>query len=321
MASEVSVIGFDTSNYTTSCACISCKDGTAVSVISKRKLLEVKSGQLGLRQSEAVFQHTKQLPLLMESLAAEAGAPEIAAVCASNAPRDVQGSYMPCFLVGEGAARIAAASNGLRACFTTHQMGHILAALYGSGRLSLLKEGRTFLAFHVSGGTTDLLLCRPDKDKLLTVEQLSGSLDLKAGQAVDRVGVSMGLDFPCGVQLERLALNADRHYMIKPSLKDGSCCLSGLENKCAELLRNGEIKENVAAFCLDYIGETLKAMAEYALDRVGEASIVFSGGVMSDTVLRDKLGRCFDSCFADGEYSCDNAVGVALYAALRKGLM
>ena len=105
-------IGIDTSNYTTS---VALYDSETNSIVSKRKLLPVSDGQLGLRQSDAVFHHTQQLPVLFEELFADADVDvgDIKAVCASFSPRKVQGSYMPCFTVGSGFARALSATLGL----------------------------------------------------------------------------------------------------------------------------------------------------------------------------------------------------------------
>ena len=97
-------LGIDTSNYTTSTA-VYCPEHDLV--LQKKKLLPVPAGALGLRQSDAVFHHTVQLPQLLEELSAEFGG-EIRAVAVSNAPRDAEGSYMPCFLAGMSAARAIA---------------------------------------------------------------------------------------------------------------------------------------------------------------------------------------------------------------------
>lgn len=306
----VSILGIDTSNYTTSCALYDCESGR---VHQAKQLLPVKGGEAGLRQSDAVFHHIKQLPQLLERLFSEYGETALAAVAVSTRPRSENGSYMPCFLAGEATARGIAASTGAKLFTTSHQTGHVLAALYSADKLCWLKEEKPFIAFHVSGGTTDVLLCRPNSESVLDITRIASSLDLKAGQAVDRVGLSLGLSFPCGKELEKLAANADKHYKCKAVIKDGNCCLSGLENKCAELLSKGESRENVAAYCLDYIGQTIIDMTGYALSEYGQLSIIYAGGVMSDKLLQSRISDRFDACFADAEFSCDNAAGVAIY--------
>ena len=307
-------LGIDTSNYTTSCAAFDTSTGE---MLSLKKLLPVKSGEKGIRQSDAVFHHTKQLPELMEQLLQGVGS--VSGVSFSCAPRNVKGSYMPCFLAGESAARSVAAACGVSCCATHHQTGHILAALYSCKRLDLLKSNRSFLALHVSGGTTDLLLCKPDKVNVLDIEQIGGSLDLKAGQAVDRVGIMLGLDFPCGAELEKLAVKSEAKFSIKPVLKGIDCCLSGVENKCDNMLKNGATAEDTAKFCLEYIGFTIRAMTKAALKEYGDMPVIFAGGVMSDKLIKDMLVSVGDGYFAQPEFSCDNAAGVALFGAIKEG--
>ncbi len=306
-------LGIDTSNYTTSAAVYNSDNNT---VRQAKKLLPVKDGELGLRQSDAVFHHTRQLPEMMEILFSEYEKSEFSAVSASVRPRNTEGSYMPCFLCGEGLGRSVSAMNGIPLFRTSHQVGHILAALFSADRLELVKQ--RFIAFHVSGGTTDCLLCEPDNEQIIRITEVGTSLDLKAGQAVDRVGLMLGLKFPCGIELEKLAGCADKKMKVKPVLKNGNCCLSGVENKCGTMLKNGEKPENIAAFCLDFIAETIVAMAECAVEKYGELPLVFAGGVMSDVIIRKKITSRFNYAdFAEPEFSCDNAAGVAIFGWLK----
>ncbi|MCM1133104.1 MAG: peptidase M22 [Ruminococcus flavefaciens] len=306
-------LGIDTSNYTTSSAVYFSDENR---IVQCKKLLPVKEGVLGLRQSDAVFHHTKQLPEILEQLAENIGKSDFSAVAVSTRPRNTEGSYMPCFLCGEGFARSYSALNGLPMYRTSHQTGHILAALYSADRLDYINQ--PFIAFHVSGGTTDCLLCRPDEENILNISEISTSLDLNAGQAVDRAGLMLGLKFPCGIELEKLAVNADRHFKIKPVLKNGSCCLSGVENKCRAMLDSGESPENIAGYCLDFIAETIISMTGYAVQEYGRLPLVYAGGVMSDRIIRDRIiSRYKDASFAEPQFSCDNAVGVAIYAYLK----
>lgn len=304
-------LGIDTSNYTTSVALLDTVTGE---MKQQKKLLPVAKGNLGLRQSDAVFHHTRQLPGLVEALASEFKPDGIGV---SVKPRLADKSYMPCFLCGEGLARSLSAVTGAELFRTSHQVGHILAALYSAGRLDLIN--REFLAFHVSGGTTDCLLCRPDPENIITVSEAGTSLDLKAGQAVDRTGLMLGLEFPCGAALEKFALKSSRSFKIKPVIKGTDCSLSGLENKCQKMKADGESFEDIAMFCLTFIYETVRAMTEAALEKYGDMPVVFAGGVMSDRIIRLRLEEKFESCFAAPEFSCDNAAGLAVFAKLKSG--
>lgn len=300
-------LGIDTSNYTTSVAFYE-----KTRITQRKRLLPVKEGERGIRQSDAVFHHTKAYPELLTDLLMQTGS-DIKAVGVSVTPTTVVGSYMPCFLVGESCARALSACLNVPLYTFSHQQGHIAAALYSSGRMDLV--GERFLAFHISGGTTDLVLCEPE-GKIFKVTPLSSSSDLKAGQAVDRIGVKMGLKFPAGAELEKLAEKSEKTYKNKIKLVDGFCSLSGLENKCLKMLEDNETTEDTAKFLLSYIVDTVSTMTEFALEKYGDLPIVYAGGVMSNKFIKNRIIEKFDAYFAEPEFSCDNAAGVAILTYL-----
>lgn len=310
-------LGLDTSNYTTSTALFDSDTGIVKNV---KKLLPVKSGELGIRQSDAVFHHTKQLPELLNDLMWDVNG-DIKAVGVSTRPRNAEGSYMPCFLVGETCADALSSVSKIEVYKTSHQVGHILAALYSCARLDLIVDKKPFIAFHVSGGTTDCLYVEPDDGEIIKVKMIGSSLDLKAGQAIDRVGLMLGLDFPCGAELEKLAEKSDYKCNIKPTVREGNCSLSGLENKCQKLLSDGSDPCDIARFCILNIKATIRLMAKYALTAYGEMPIIFAGGVMSNKIIRASLEKEFDAYFAEPVLSCDNACGTAIYAAIKDGYL
>lgn len=303
-------LGFDTSNYTTSAALFFPETGE---VRQEKKLLPVPQGQKGLRQSDCVFHHTIQLPQVTEALLQNPV--QISAVCASAMPRMQEGSYMPCFLVGTGAGKIAAKTSGAPYFETSHQHGHIAAAAFGAGRLDLLNE--RFLAFHVSGGTTEAVLAEPDEKEIFRCTLVAQSLDLKAGQAIDRAGVMLGLPFPCGAALEQLAAKSGRVFSIRPTLRDGCPSLSGVENKCRAMLENGESPEDVAAFCLQAVAAALEAMTEHLRQTYGDLPLLYAGGVMSNTMIRERFTARFGAHFAPPTLSADNAAGTAILGYLK----
>lgn len=306
-------LGIDTSNYTTSAAVYVSEEKR---IYQAKKLLPVKKGELGLRQSDAVFHHTRQLPEIIERLFGAHHQLIPCAVSVSARPRNAEGSYMPCFLCGESFARSLGAIERIPVYTTSHQVGHILAALYSADRLDLISH--RFIAFHVSGGTTDCLLCEPDKENIINISGIGTSLDLKAGQAVDRVGVMLGLDFPCGRELESLASGADKRFRTSPVIKGNDCCLSGLENKCRFMADSGEKPENIAGYCLDFIADTILGMTAAATGAYSTLPLVFAGGVMSDKYIRDRIVEKFKNAwFAAPEFSCDNAAGAAIFGYLK----
>ena len=298
-------LGLDTSNYTTSAAVYDSDSGE---LIQQKKLLPVKPGQLGLRQSDAVFHHTAQLHAVLGEVLAQIYPQQIAAVGASAKPRPVSGSYMPCFTVGENTAKILSAA--LRVPFYpfSHQEGHIAAALFGSGRLDLLTE--TFIAFHVSGGTTEAVLAKGSGSGF-SCELIAKTLDLNAGQAIDRVGVMLGLPFPCGAQLEQLALQNTVPIKTHPKLKGCDCCLSGVENLCRKLFDEGRDKPYIAAFCLEYIRQALSLMTEALLKKHGRLPLLYAGGVMSNSIIKNSFTEKYSASFAPPVFSADNAAGIA----------
>lgn len=303
-------LGIDTSNYTTSAAVFNGSE-----VFQNKLLLPVRDGEKGLRQSDAVFHHTARLyPVFEELLSGTKG--EISAVGVSEKPRDAEGSYMPCFLVGVNAAHCVAAAVKKPVYGFSHQSGHIAAALYSAGCLDLISK--RFIAFHVSGGTTEMLLVSPDKERGFAVQIIGETTDLNCGQAIDRAGVMMGLHFPCGREIEKLALNSEKTYNPKVCVKGGSCSLSGVENQCRRMLKNGEAKEDIARYCLDFAGKTVEKMTEYAISEFGDLPIVYAGGVMSDVIIKERILSKFDAKFAQPEFSCDNAAGVAVLAYLKE---
>ena len=301
-------LGLDTSNYTTSAALYDTDRGE---VTQAKQLLPVRPGEKGLRQSDAVFHHTVQLPEVLSRL--DLTGCRISGIGVSTRPRNAEGSYMPCFLVGQGTARMLGQALGVPVAQTSHQIGHILAALYSAGQLGLIRE--PFIAFHVSGGTTDCVLCEPDAEWMLRVTPLASSLDLKAGQLIDRVGLMLGLQFPCGAALEELAAGSTRTFRYKPVMKGADCCLSGLENQCRKALDDGMSREDTARMCLTAVGSVLAQMTACVREGRESLPVLYAGGGMADMLIREQLageGRYF----AAPAFSCDNAAGTAIYAAL-----
>jgi len=299
----MSVLGLDTSNYTTSVAVFDGQEGENLG-----RLLDVRPGELGLRQSDALFQHVKRLPGLLEQLAGEGRLSGVRAVGASTRPRAVEGSYMPCFLVGESQGRGIAATLGVPFYAWSHQQGHLAAAAWSAGCLELLDA--PFLAWHLSGGTTELLLVRPEGVSV-TAAIVGGTNDLSAGQLIDRTGVLLGLRFPAGKALDALSVQADACCGPRVRLNDITFSLSGMENQVKALKEKGEKPANIARFALDAItGVVLRATQE-AQRKYPGLPVLCSGGVASNSRLREVLAAC-GAVFAEPRYSTDNAMGIAV---------
>ncbi len=301
-------LGIDTSNYTTS---VALYDSSTNHILQKKQLLPVKSGELGLRQSDAVFLHTKQLPDLMTELLKSPV--KIDAVGVSCKPRQAQGSYMPCFLSGVAVAQSVAAALGVP-CYTfSHQCGHIMAALYSANALELAEK--PFIAFHISGGTTEAVYVTPHPSGGFSAEIIAESTDLKMGQAVDRIGAMLHLPFPAGAELNKLAETGEWNKKIPVRLLGKNCSISGLQNKCQALLKDGEPPQNIARFTFEYLATVLDKMTALLVEEYPELPLVFSGGVMSNTIIKERIQSKYGAHFADPAFSSDNAAGIAVLTA------
>ena len=236
------VIGFDTSNYTTSIAYFDGIDGENYS-----KLLPVREGALGLRQSDAVFGHNKSLPELSDRLFSDLKAADIRAVGVSTRPRAVEGSYMPCFMVGYSHAKILSGAIGCPLLEFSHQQGHIAASLWSAGRLDLLDQPH--LAWHLSGGTTELLYVTPD-GKNVHCTKIGGTTDISAGQLIDRTGQLLNLPFPSGKYIDQLSLNASDREVFRVKCSELDFSLSGVQNKVQQYFERTKNEAETAAYAL-----------------------------------------------------------------------
>ena len=299
-------LGLDTSNYTTSAACF---DGKAA--YNSGRLLDVAHGSLGLRQSEALFQHVKRLPEMVETLRHEGWLTDRPlAVGASTKPRWVEGSYMPCFLAGESTGRGIAAALGVPFLACSHQQGHSAAAAWGADRADLLD--RPHLAWHLSGGTTELLLVEPEQGNVRATK-VGGTSDLAAGQLIDRTGLALGLSFPAGKALDALAAESQCQDCFQVKIQDLSFSLSGMENQIKGRIERGQAPEDTARFALLTVAEAVCRTTEQALKRYPGVPVLFTGGVSSNALLRAAAGsEPFEGIFAPPAYSTDNAFGVAV---------
>ncbi len=304
-------IGIDTSNYTTS---LSICDLDGVVLKNYKILLPVKEGERGLRQSDAVFAHIKNLPCIAQKIKEDCEKYNVLAIGHSAYPRDVEGSYMPCFLVGEAISDILSSLYKVDNYKFSHQAGHIRASIYSSGA----KTEKNFIAFHVSGGTTEILHVSKE-NKSYIIDLIGGSIDLHAGQLIDRIGVKMGLKFPCGPQMEALARdNKDKLPNIRVCVNELKCNLSGVENNAIKLFDKMENKALVSAYVIGFISKTIEALTINLREKYPGEQIIYAGGVMSNSIIQNNLKSKFkDVYFATPEYSTDNASGIALLTRMK----
>ncbi len=303
------VMGIDTSNYTTSVALV---DECGEVVANVKKLLPVKEGECGLRQSDAVFAHIKNLPFVMDEIKEYTKDAQIVAIGVSSRPRNCDGSYMPCFLCGISIAKSVSAVTGAPIYEFSHQCGHMMAALYSAEAIE--KTENPFLAFHVSGGTTEALLVSYS-DFGFDAKIVGGTKDLNAGQLIDRMGVLLGLGFPCGAELERIALECSIKSPTKcATVSDGYFNLSGAENLLKQYYGETKDESATAAYTFSYVGKTLVKTTQSLLEKYGDMPVVYAGGVMSNSIIKNMLRKIPNTYFAEPRFSSDNAAGIALLA-------
>lgn len=308
------MLGIDTSNYKTS---VAVTDSQGKILCDLRKLLHVKQGERGLRQSDALFQHMENLPELLEEALADGRARRIAAVSCSDRPRPQEGSYMPVFKAGTGFGQAVAAAIQVPYYTFSHQEGHI-EAIKSSCDLS---DQTHFLCYHLSGGTCELLEVSEDG-----VAIIGGSKDLSFGQVIDRVGVKLGMRFPAGEEMDRLAIGAAKSSDdLKRIPADGLYFnLSGIETQCgrraAAMMEQGlgqEEKKKLVRELFDKIVRILIEITQKASDETSINKIMFTGGVSSSRYISEKLKQHFSNTGISAEFgqqrlSQDNAVGIAL---------
>ena len=301
----MSTIGIDTSNYTTSIAFF---DGTGGENCSN--LLPVKQGELGLRQSDAVFAHIKSLPELSGRLFSHVKADSITAVGVSTRPRAVEGSYMPCFMVGYSHAKMLSEALHVPLIEVSHQQGHVAASLWSADHLELMDEPH--LAWHLSGGTTELLLVEP-AGKNVQCTRIGGTTDISAGQLIDRTGQLLELPFPSGKHLDALSRDASMKDVFRVKCNHMEFSLSGVQNKVQQYHSTHGIPAETAAFALRCVAKAVYLATEQALKAYPGLRVVFSGGVASNSLLRRETAP-LDPIFSQPQFSTDNAMGVAVLA-------
>jgi len=300
-------LGIDTSCYTTSLVVM---DGRTI-VYEGRKLLDVKKGTVGLRQADAFFQHVQNLPVLYDDLLKVVDIKKLSSIVVSTKPRPVEGSYMPVFTAGENFAKVIAGTLDIPIIPISHQENHLYAVLFETE----IKDN--FVGVHISGGTSEIL--KVSQDNGLDISIIGQTLDLSFGKLIDRMGVYMGLDFPCGRALDAL-VNELSYYPLKMSIKSLDFNISGIENQLKTYYdKEGDVSK-IAYTLFRYIGQLLIVVLEKSLEQTGYKKIVLSGGVSANTVIRQSLKDYFKESilFTSIEYATDHSVGNAYYGNVVK---
>lgn len=313
------ILGIDTSCYTTSVAIM---DNQSRLICDMRRLLSVAKGERGLRQSDALYAHTQNLPQLIPEAFAQCPAQQLEAIAVSLRPRPQQGSFMPVFTAGYAAAKMLAAALQIPLLCFSHQEGHLAAALWSAS----LHWQEPFLALHLSGGTGEILRVEPqqystilplppEQNPQLYHIEIIGDTDLPPGQFVDRIGVALGMKFPAGAELDALATTATcRDFRLSGSVKGTHISFSGPESAAQRAVVAGIEPAQIAAAVFDNIGKSLTKAITKARELSGINKVLLMGGVAASQNLRHYLEK-EQVHFAQAKFSSDNAVGIAAMGA------
>ncbi|NLA69717.1 MAG: O-sialoglycoprotein endopeptidase [Clostridiales bacterium] len=312
-------LGIDTSNYKTSIAIV---DELGNISFNKSEFLEVEHGKRGLRQSEAFFKQSNALPQFVNDAMSRVDPKEIKAVGVSSRPRRIEGSYMPVFLAGENAAKIISSTLEIPMYEFSHQEGHIEAVLSSSKPTN---EGIIF--FHLSGGTTEILKVHRNSNYGFDCEIIGGTKDISIGQLLDRIGVAIGMNFPAGPELDRIAsLNPITLLPRKIKLSDGYFNLSGIETDMMRKILNFDDAHKWIPGLFQTLSELLYEVSKDLATQYNLNSIYLCGGVSASDTIRSNIGELKEKddnsnnlkfIFGEPSLSGDNAVGIARLAAIR----
>ncbi|MTI48194.1 MAG: O-sialoglycoprotein endopeptidase [Firmicutes bacterium] len=304
-------IGFDTSAYTTS---IGVVDQFGNEVLNLREILKVKKGNRGLRQQEAVFQHINNLPKMIEELTTKIDIKNVEAISASGSPRNIIGSYMPVFKAGKGQAFILSSILEKRYFEFSHQEGHIGSYFINNKKIN----SNEFLALHISGGTTELLKVVKESNGL-DIEIIGGSKDISAGQLIDRIGIKLGLNFPCGKEIDELSSTGERlDRNIPISTKETWINFSGTETYFQRLIDNMDYdNSNISKSLLYAVTKSIGNIISEGLEEYKIDNVLITGGVASNSYIRNNLANYIKNNsnikihFPNIEHCTDNGVGIA----------
>jgi len=308
-------LGIDTSCYTTSIAVV---DENGVLISENRMMLEVKKGARGLRQSEGFFQHVINLPVLFEEMCKDVDVSKIGCIAVSTRPRNQEDSYMPVFTAGEKFAKTLSLALNIPVFTTTHQDGHLMASAKAVG----FDHTKPHVSVHLSGGTSEILRTNWASDGF-EVEVIGGALDLSAGQLIDRVGVAMDVDFPCGQAMDQMLYDSKKDLYFPVSVKESWFNLCGSETYGLNYIKNNESYSDISKGLFNVLSKTITLCLESACGKMGVTEVLMAGGVSSSKYLRSDLKKRLakkniKAYFTTAKYAADNAIGVAWLGGLNR---
>ena len=304
------ILGIDTSCYTTSIAAITLDKKI---ILNEKIILKVKKDCKGLRQSEAVFQHVNNMGEISKVINDKLKDYNVVGICVSNKPRPIDNSYMPVFSVGCNFGKLLSSVNDCSFYETSHQENHIEASLFNNN----LDNKDRFIAVHISGGTTEILLINKNKCGY-DIEIVGGSLDVGFGQLIDRLGVKLNYNFPCGKYIDENALKCNQKMEkgLKTSVKEGYMNLSGIENQINKIINDYD-SEYMSKILLDTLIRSMYKSLIFICEKYKINEVIFGGGVSASKYINKELSEKLKkekikAYFTEAQYATDNALGCAI---------
>jgi N6-L-threonylcarbamoyladenine synthase len=276
----VIVIGIETTAHTFGVAVI--KDGKVFSNV--RDIFTTEKG--GLIPLEVRKHHERVAPEIYSKALLEAGIKEeeIEAISFSNAP-----GLAPCLIAGMEFVKTRAKELSIPVVCVNHCIAHLeIGDLFGACDPVML---------YASGANTQIIAYESGKYRVF-----GETLDLGVGNFIDTIARFMGLGFPGGPKIQKLAEGGEKLIELPYSIKGMDVSFSGIQTKLKTLLDKGEKKEDLAYSLQEYVFAMLVEAAERALAHTGKKELLLGGGVACNSRLQE---MCKIMCEARGvKYIC-----------------
>ncbi len=310
------VLGIETSCDETGVALYCTDGGLLAQALHSQVALHERYG--GVVPELASRDHVRRLLPLVEQVLSEAGVArgELDAIAWTEGP-----GLAGALLVGAGVGAAMAFALGLPGIGIHHLEGHLLSPL-----LSEDPPAFPFVALLVSGGHTQLM----QVDGVGRYRLLGDTLDDAAGEAFDKSAKLLGLGYPGGPEIARLAAagSVGRHSLPRPMLHSETLdfSFSGLKTAVATIARRGfddeAARADLAAEVEAAIVDVLVAKSLAALNETGQRRLVVAGGVSANRRLREALSAgCAEvgarAYFPAPTLCSDNGAMIAFAGALR----
>jgi N6-L-threonylcarbamoyladenine synthase len=310
---SITILGIESSCDDTSAAVV--RDGVVLSnIVAGQQVHQQYGGVVPEVASRAHQVHI--VPVVDVALRqANIGVDDLDAIAFTRGP-----GLIGSLLVGVAFAKAFALSRGLPMIEVNHLQAHVLAHFAEEP-----KPRFPFLCLTVSGGHTQIVLVRD----YLDMEVLGSTIDDAAGEAFDKTGKLLGLDYPAGPQIDLLAQQGVSHFNFpEPQIPGLDFSFSGLKTAILYFLKKevtanpNFVTENLADICAsvqERIVHILIKKLKKAADDMGIKEVAIAGGVSANSGLRQALARTgaqqgWRVYVPRFEYCTDNAAMIAITA-------